>query len=193
MVALDAIRGLLWESLEHGIAVAKEHFGEGQLVDGALGSHVARFHARRFLVGRGLQCESMPLNGIAFRWASYSVRVLKADGDGELPAPGRSGRKQRFYCQDQHTFDFDQGEVELGSEVNLVVLWDVTRGSFNGLSLSLACPKAGGRTKASVEAHWYVAFPHPSVALAVATLSGNGSEPDLDIAPLESEGTGEGE
>ena len=186
LAALDPIRPILWEALEHGIATARAHFTQGP-VNGSLGSHIARFHAREHLVANGVECEHLALNGIGLKYGGYYIRVLKAD-DGELPVAGSSVRRQRFYCQlpqQQELFAVEAGDVEIEPEVNLVVLWDVVRGSFNGLSLALACPKAGGTTKASVEAHWYREFQHPAFD---GHASGDDFD-DLDIGDLGEEGT----
>ena len=193
--AIEPLRSLMWQALEYGIQVAKLHFGENNLVDGSLGSHIVRYHARQFPRSHDISCEAVPLSGVAFRWAGYYIRVLKAD-EGALPAPGRSERKQHFYCQTQLSlFSVEAGEAELDPEINLVVLWDVTRGSFNNLTLMLACPRAGGITRDSVEAYWYRPLEHPTQDGATQQNLANteiGSD-DLDIHDLPEEGTGSDE
>lgn len=199
--ALDGVRGHLYASLEHGTAVAiahfGSHFGDGARVDGSLGAHMTRLHAKRYLVERGIPCDSIPLSGIAFRMGGYSIRVLKADGDGELPAPGKSLRKQVFYNQVQLALGLDLSESEIGPEVNVVVLWEVDWTTSGKVTLSLACPKSGNSTKSSVEAHWYEPFLHPATQLpgvgAVAGVAAGDTAEDLPIGQLGSESSGEDE
>ena len=142
------------------------------------------------MIAHGIQCETLALNGIAFKRGSYYVRVLKAD-DGALPVPGRSERKQSFYCQAQLSlFSVEADEPALDPEINLIVLWDVTHGSFNNLTLMLACPKAGDLTRDSVEAYWYRPLPHPTQDGVTQQAQQDNQSIDLDITNLPSHGTG---
>ena len=133
--------------------------------------------------------------GIGFRWASGvckgAWRVLKAD-EGDVPIPGPSERKQKFYSQAQLVFPFMAGEEEVGEspEVNFIVLWDVPPGSYSNLALVLVCPKAGGTTRDSVEIYWGQTLPHP--ADEMPTPSGGEEAEDLDIKLLDEGKTGEG-
>lgn len=185
--AIDPLRQQLWEALENGIQAAKLHFAPEEFVGASLGSHIARYHAKQFLISRGIPCEHVALDGIAFKWHGYYIRVLKSD-DGALPIPGTSERKQNFYCQKQLFFHFGDGEAELDPKVNLVVLWDVNRGSFTDLKLTVVCPKAGGATRDSVEAYWEQELPHPAVT-SQAQARDDQSD-DLDIKDLPQQGTG---
>jgi hypothetical protein len=186
--AINPLRQVLWEALEHGIGVAKLHFGPDKFVGASLGSHIARYHAKQFLMSRGTTCEHVALDGIAFRWHGYYIRVLKSD-DGALPIPGASERKQNFYCQKQLLlFQLADGEAELDPEINLVVLWDVNRGSFTGLKLTVVCPKAGRETRESVEAYWERELLHPAAAAQVETA--DDAPDDLIITDLPNQDTG---
>lgn len=176
---IEPLRLLLWEALEHGIAVAKMHFGDDP-VAGSLGAHLVRYHAKDFLTKHGVPCESIANDGVGFRWGGHYWRVLKSD-DGELPVPGRSERKRALYCQQQLLlFAIASDEADLSEpEVFFVVLWDVRPNSFSDLSLEVVCPKAGGATRDSVEAFWSEPLSH-----AAHDIRAEAAEGDVDDVPM---------
>lgn len=127
--------------------------GIGESPDVWLSPSLVRYHVLKDLEGSG----SLPLradlqglanNGLIFSTRETNVRVLKSD-EGDLPVPGQSIARRAFY--QQLPLGFVEEDAE--SPLNLVLLWDADR-DYELIDLSLACPKAGALTRASVEAHW---------------------------------------
>ncbi len=96
-------------------------------------------------------------NGLEGTFESYSFKILKAD-DGELPVPGRSDRKTRFYGQQLKLIRDVPADGRF--RPNVVYLWDFDPEWMNP-TLRLAAPKQGGPTRSTVDAFWNVAVPLP--------------------------------
>jgi hypothetical protein len=90
--------------------------------------------------------------GLAVGTDGLRIRILKSD-HGTLPTPGPSKKRQQFYSQQGSLFPPPATGEEPVSAVNLVLHWSPTD-EYELDRVYLACPKAGGITRASVEAHW---------------------------------------
>src|SRR5262249_52616872 len=115
-------------------------------------------------------------------FGSYRLRILKSD-DGDPPVPGDSASRRNFYHQISIVYVTEDG-AEVREDVrNFLILWDIDR-LYNLTGLSLAYPKSGNDTKASVQVHWHVPIEHPAFALTV-----NGADSHLmnekDDLPLK--------
>jgi len=161
-----ALLALTVQALIAGTAHARAYAGwqaEGT-VDRFLGPALVRMGAKRFMVAKGQEVneeeelefepEFLANLGLALSAPGIHVRVLKSD-HGTVPVPGPSQVRQRFYAQGQGSLF---PEAELSSErrlpvVNLVLHWS-TDAHYQLERVSLACPKAGELTRASVECYW---------------------------------------
>ena len=129
-------------------------------------------------------------------WHSVQVEwVLRSRTEiGRWDTPNTWGvRAQAEFLLSETAFLFQvaDGEAALDPEINLIVLWDVNRGSFANLKLVLACPKSGCNTRESVEAYWYRDLLHPAyVATAAFAQSAGDGAVDLDITDLPNQATG---
>jgi hypothetical protein len=146
-------------ALDYGALKAKEFFtreDKGNPFDKHLASHLVRYFARKYLVEAGATIEDEPslfemdymaLSGLSMRAGRYWMRIWKAD-DGEVPAPGPSKRRQRFFQQLILGHD-----IEDERPINVILVWDVNS-NYEIASICLACPNGGGPSKASVEFQW---------------------------------------
>ena len=156
---------VLYKALESGTHAMRSFFEDDKAKpDAFLAPALVRYYAKKFLSSNGveeteLDVEDIANNGLSLMHNSYHLRILKSD-NGQLPPPGDSERKQKFYSQ-QMTLGVRPSGV--ATTLNLVVLWDFDA-AYNLRQLWLSCPKAGGIGKASVEEHWSVALPHPATA-----------------------------
>lgn len=95
-------------------------------------------------------------NGLAGRFAGHDYRLLKAlKGETlqqKLPPPGRSHKKQNYYCQSHllqcrmNLFPSDGDDPVETPRYNVIYLWDNSSGNL--ISLYLCCPKWGNESKA---------------------------------------------
>jgi hypothetical protein len=135
-----------------------------------LSPSLVRYHVLKDLGEKGTlplaaDLQGLANNGLIFSTRGANVRVLKSD-EGDLPVPGQSFARRAFYQQLPLGLDESDGEPSL----NLVLLWDADR-DYELIDLSLACPKTGALTRASVEAHWNHPLP----------LYGEPSVPNIDV------------
>ena len=134
-------------------------------IDRMLAPALVRKGAKRFLLSSGddstpevsdeeveYDAEYLPNLGLSVTNEGDRIRILKSDNDS-LPVPGPSQRRQAFYAQQRFLFPVRTSESDLSSNVNLVLHW-VADGEYNLERVYLACPKAGGETRRSVEAYW---------------------------------------
>jgi hypothetical protein len=144
---------------------------QDETVDRTLAPALVRKEAKRFLSRRTesdaatqvsdeeveFEPEYLPNLGVAVAVAGLRVKLLKSD-NGNLPVPGPSQRRQQFYAQQWELFS--SGAQVAGEEgngqsprANLVMHW-VPDEEYNLVRVYLACPTAGGTTRASVESAW---------------------------------------
>ena len=100
----------------------------------------------------------LALNGLEGTYGGYAFKILKSD-TGELPIPGYSGRKQRYYGQQLRLVP-DEGQSEK-IHPNVIYLWDCDH-EWQQFSLRLVAPKHGGITRASVDHYWNVPVAIPA-------------------------------
>lgn len=185
---LELILPIIHTALEHGTLKAREFFeheDKDKNVDRYLAPNLVRWWAKKYLHGAGLQVteeqaefdlQQLPNNGLCLSFGRYRIRILKSD-DGELPVPGNSVRRQNFYHQISIVYVTEEGALVQEDVTNLIILWDISR-PYNLSGLSLAYPKSGKDTKASVQVHWHVPIKHPAFAFTVDAKSKPMTEED---------------
>jgi len=185
---LELILPIINTALEHGTSNAKDFFereDQDKLIDRYLAPNLVRYWAKRYLQGAGLQVSEeqaefnlkpLPNNGLCLIFGRYRVRILKSD-DGDLPVPGDSVSRRNFYQQISIVYATENGEEVQEDVSNLLILWDIDV-AYNLTGLSLAYPKAGKDTKASVQVHWHVPITHPAFAFTVDAESQPANEED---------------
>jgi hypothetical protein len=153
---------LLFAALEVGLTAARSYFADGRPSDPYLGSHLARYEAKKYLMDSGVDCAEIANTGLFIRAGKYPIRIFKAD-EGELPAPGPSLRRQAYYSQMQlqYILPFPEWVAAQIEGPNLIIIWDATS-SYTLLNLTLACPEIGRTSKNSVSCYWSAPIPHPA-------------------------------
>lgn len=174
---IKSVFPIIHTALEQGTLQAREFFEREDTtkqIDRYLAPNLVRWWAKKYLQKAGYQISEdqtdysfQPLanNGLSMKVGRYRLRILKSD-DGDAPVPGDSVSRQNFYQQISIVLTTEDG-IEIQDEVtNLLVLWD-TDFMYNLNGLSLAYPKCGGNTKASVQLHWHVPIMHPAFSFTV--------------------------
>jgi hypothetical protein len=174
---LELILPTIHTALEHGTLKAREFFereDQDNQIDRYLAPNLVRYWAKRYLRNAGLQVseeqaefnmQQLPNNGLCLSFGHYRLRILKSD-DGDPPVPGDSVSRQNFYHQISIAYVTEDGAEVQENVTNLLILWDIDR-LYNLTGLSLAYPKSGKDTKASVQVHWHVPITHPAFAFTV--------------------------
>ncbi len=110
-----------------------------------------------------------------------------------LPVPHSRSRTD-YYCQTTMLDQMQdlQGEL-IAQPLRLILLWDVDR-SHQLVALDLACPKRAGRSRDSIEHHFYVPVPQPGIEISEQSLFLGEPLEDIQINPpsLEDTGTDDG-
>lgn len=199
---------LIVSALQSGTTHAQSYADwQDEKVDRALAAALVRKGAKRFLLANAQDVQNeedeQPLEyeaeylsnlGLAMNAGTVRIRVLRSD-NGNMPVPGHSKRRQKFYAQ-QSLLPFDPADLEATDELapsilNLVLHW-TTDSEYHLDKVFLGCPKAGGLTRASVEAHWdELIWRRYDPALSGTTAQAQADVADLDIY-LDSEATGTG-
>jgi len=187
------------QSLEEAIPRAKDFFETQEIdIDRYLFPNLVRFHAKSHLETAGLsiqmdeeeesetgyQFERLVNNGLSGTYNGFRFRILKAD-KGELPIPGVSVTKKRYYNQQlplQLDIPFDSECIHL----NLVILWEVNF-KYDFYQLRLACPKSGGNTRDSVQAYFNEPIPHAAELIKAREVKTSEEEIELAIKKTKSE------
>lgn len=166
---LAGILPTVYSSIDYGIFKAKEFFDQQEKdafrsINSYLAPSLVRFYAIQILAEQGHKVVSdetnqyliqrVQNNGMYITNDLYNIRILKSQ-NGDLPSPGNSYTRQLFY--QQMTMDFPSND-DTRDKLNLVMLWNVDKG-YNLESVTLACPRNGGKSKASVDEHWHVTIP----------------------------------
>lgn len=200
---LTPVLPFIYGGVEDAIQQTRDFFPEGKPVDASLAPNLVRYFVKEYIdhkssadsqlsVSSQFRRETLPNNGLFLHFGSYRIRILKAD-EGELPLPGPSRARRRFYEQTLPNWAQISGE-EQPNPVNLVILWDVNS-EYALDDLSIACPKDVGESRGSVQVHWRADIPHP----ALAHTNNNGSPAqdadagdidDLDLTTKERPSTG---
>lgn len=193
---LTLIFPLVYSALEIGTVKAQEFFiTEQRDKDDKRNRYLApsliRYHAIKELesahykikVVEASSCinlQDVPNNGLMISYGNYDIRILKSN-NGELPIPGHSTSRQQYY--QQLSFPFHKDIPKHLSKINLIILWNMDRNHSLG-DISLACPKAGGHTKDSVEIYWHTQIPS-SLLIHEKSIPSTGTY-DLDLSPTMS-------
>lgn len=170
---LAPIVQLLHEAAEHGTNEAAAFFDgltlrEAEKRDPYLFAHLVRFHVGQYLSQRGqdaaIDTHWLANSGVAFRFGWIDVRFLKS-AYGQLPAPGPSMTKRRFYNQyiSSSLWDLNDENVRSVTLVNIVVTWSVD-GRGHLTQLVAYCPSEGLNTLDSVHSYWSEPLVHPAEA-----------------------------
>lgn len=199
LAQLHPIVSPVYSAIEGSLQKTREFFENDHVeVDRSLAPNLVRYYAKRFLTAEGLATEyeqadaadyelrQLPNNGLCLKYDRHEIRILKAD-DGELPAPGPSMSRQKFWnWNGQLSFNFSYGDAlpeaseEKSLSLHLIVLWDVDPFKYNLKRLLLGCPISGDETTAS--AYFLEEIPHPIEAIDLALTSNEGLvADDLDL------------
>lgn len=191
---LASILPIVYEGLERGTFKALDYFDQlpeeyRRPIDPHLAAYLTRFHTRLKLNQEGHNAENgedcqdytlsyVPNCGLYVAYKQYKIKIFKSK-NGEVPSPGNSLSKQRYYEQMQLFSHIDGAETYL----NLILLWEVNP-PYSLKSLSIACPQSGGNTRNSVIMHWYQ--PVPAVYLH-GIISPSSNSPSTPIQAQEIE------
>lgn len=157
---------LIVEAIRKGTLHAQDYADwMDEETDRALAPALVRKGARRYLIAKDqdvhneeefdYEAEFLSNLGLAISASGVQIRVLRSAQGNLLPVPGHSIARQDFY--EQYGLPFD--EAPAGSDdsvaaiVRLVLHWS-TDGEYNLERVYLGCPKSGGLTRESVQAHW---------------------------------------
>jgi hypothetical protein len=201
---LAPVLPFIYAGVEAAIEQTRDFFPEEKPVDAALAPNLVRYYLKEYIdhkspaqsqlsVSSQFSREPLPNNGLFLHFGSYRIRILKAD-EGELPLPGPSRARRRFYQQTLPLWAQVSVEEDRPNPVNLVVLWDVNS-EYVLNDLSIACPKDVGEGRGSVQCHWRAEIPHPALTQvndtdSIAQDIDAEEIDDLDLTMREPEDTG---
>ncbi|MDP9316496.1 MAG: hypothetical protein M3R24_37530 [Chloroflexota bacterium] len=185
---IDPIIPVLYQGLESGTLHAREYFEQQSVsADPHLYAHLVRYRAKLLFAEYKAMAtyvtEDLSLNGLMIHFSRYYLRILKSD-HGEVPSPGQSKARQRFYAHnsmEQLLLPFKELEAEKTEDlpINLLVIWDITP-SHNLRTLELVCPSNGDLSADSVSVYWRCFLPHPAEGSAFSTAAPSPSHDDTD-------------
>ena len=155
LAQLEPIVPLLYDAAEAATHEARAFFDglsteEAEARDPYLFPHLVRFYVCRALDARGqtsnVDKDWLANSGVALRIDWLAARFLKSSF-GQLPPPGRSMTKRRFYRQitGATLWEFDSTSRSIPS-VNVVITWDVDSLGEPFMLLAVDCPSDGGTT-----------------------------------------------
>lgn len=186
---LSPVLAFIYGSVEDAIQQTRDFFPEGKPVDSALAPNLVRYYVKEYIDHKSsadsqlsvsqFSRQALPNNGLFLHFSSYRIRILKAD-EGELPLPGLSRTRRRFYQQTLPNWTKVSGEAQ-PNPVNLVILWDVNS-EYALDDLTIACPKDVGENQRSVEVHWRADIPHPA---SVHVNSTGSPAQDIDAGDID--------
>jgi hypothetical protein len=168
---LRPILPTIYEALNKGTLEAVDYLEKlkkekGFSFDLLFAAHITRYHTFQFLKRNGYnvingeadfeyEMKDIANSGLYLFYNRYSIRIFKTQ-NGEVPNPGNSITKQLYYSQQQ--YELFPGITDPARNLNLILLWDVSS-TYKLKSLSIACPKSGGKTKESIVMHWKKLIP----------------------------------
>lgn len=201
---LSPVLPFIYRGLEEAVEQTRDFFPEEKPVDAALAPNLVRYFVKEYIdhkssadsrlsVSNKFERESLPNNGLFLHYGPYRIRILKTD-EGELPLPGPSRARRRFYQQTLPLWAQVSGEDLRPNLVNLVILWDVNS-EYVLNDLSIACPRDVGESRGTVQCYWRAEIPHPALTQASdaddpAQDTDVGDAADLDLTTREPEDTG---
>lgn len=177
------------EALDAGTAQARQHYEHRKRedIEAPLAAMITRSVVKERLGNYGLQTEDfetvdIPLIGIRVvlrgdNW-NYLVAIWKST-DGDMPAPGHSGRRRYFLAKNQLALNL--GIDWSNEEINLALVWNASP-AFYLTDLYLHMPKgtAASFFKAP-ESYWSQKVPLPAELLE----SEDASQDRDDTLPYE--------
>lgn len=195
--------------MDKAVTVARTFFEErGLPVDTSLFPNLVRYEAK-LLFGEpearaaGYQLAVLSNNGLQLVYRHdgtlYSIRVRKADEDGEVPTKNLSETVKQFCKQDDPFLpgmeldrweEFENQAVFLSPELlNLFIIWDVDS-HFGYTGCGLACPK-------DEFGNLYFADQIPHSITTITVEESFDEEPEelegIDVRPLEKTGSEDGD
>ena len=182
---LRPITDLAWGGLEYGTLQARDYFREKKLAfDPYAASMVTRLHARRYIdwqakiIGLDVVRAKIPNIGLRLSYLGYWLWIMKAYDD-DVPSPGWSDVKQRFF--NQLPLPFPTLQIVGG---NVILLWDATK-DYRLIGLTLVCPKSIGDTRDSFESHWEVPLEHPADLVVPEAIAAEGEADAVNVDDLD--------
>ena len=154
------------------------HFAvRGRPIDQGLATHMLRYEVRCSLDEVGISVfedsddslgdmpsefdmQPLPNSGIEGIFAGWRFKLLRSR-TGEVPPPGRSDRRKRFYSQQLGLRGFDKLE-ELQVRPNVVVLWDFDV-TYRRIDIRVAIPQEATGEYGAVRCYYNVQVPHPVI------------------------------
>ena len=198
---------LLVEALRHGTRHAQAYADwQDEEIDTMLSPALVRKGAKRFLRKQAtpgldvadeeveFKAEYLPNLGLSVTASNGDrIRILKSDHES-LPIPGPSVKRQEFYAQQLLLFPAsDYAEEAKPSRANLVLHW-VADDEYHLKRAYLACPKAGGLTRASVKAHFDdIIWQRKSIETSPTQAEAPVDDLDIFFGAREKTGTGDEE
>ena len=170
---LGPLTNVLYERFPQASRIVTPYFRDRGLdINHPTASEMLRFEMKRLLTISGIQVEDeqrdedvsvdsfamydLARNGLSGAYAGYAFRIWKSSF-GELPTPGPSLAKQAFYGQQMSLLP---GPDPQNVRPNVAILWRANV-NYSAFDLFVSVPKAGGRTRASVEAYFTEPVPDP--------------------------------
>ncbi len=193
---------LLFRAIEGALQKTRLFFDNDKTeIDRCLAPNLFRFYAKALLASEGqratyeeetdradYELQVLANNGLCLNYGKHEIRILKSDGD-ELPAPGHSKARQRFWnWNGQMPIPFTYEEQGVADTIDdfalhLIVLWDVIPNKYTLNKVWIACPIQGAETKDSVMAHFIEELSHPLESSNVIPMIE--AEPPVDDLDLE--------
>lgn len=167
----------LFEVMEGAMLEARDYFRRrGEKVNNWTYCCLVRYHALLLFKKHGFKPDELPNNGLCLTFGRYKIKLYKLFHD-EVPPPGPSRKRQRFYKMNAQPIQDGPWQPSLlapalmsllsrlpGGAINLIVTWEPTK-YFDLSGLSLACPKNGTHNPAKVDLFWQTSIPHPAHSL----------------------------
>jgi hypothetical protein len=181
----------LYDAFEGSISIAREFFDNPKHeFDLWYYCGSVRYHVKRLLLAQGFKMEDQNNTGLCLSHGRYRLKMFKTYR-GEVPTPGVSKTRQRFYRQIPLPLPaLLQMLVDMqGGLVNLLIVWE-PKNNHDLARLSLALPKYGSANSATMQ--WEVAIPHPALSMTPDEVIAVDDD-DLGIQRTDEEATGTGD
>jgi hypothetical protein len=193
VVRLHPVISPVFEALDAGLKTAAEHHADKGFHRGDdpwYYGHTVRRVAIKKLQGYGLQALADPgrpvyaMSGLLIFHQNLAVRLLRPPttrrGRIEIPVPGRSAARQRFWKQ-------EAGSALPGMETDNLLLWTDKAGILDE-PLRLVGPLGGDHRRRSLKFQWSGPLERSMAARRVEDL--NELVPDVEYPTLGDEGAG---
>jgi hypothetical protein len=181
---LAPINVLLHRTMEPSGQDAMDQFNETHPYDPFVFADLFRYYTvcRINTIPRAasIRFRSLPNNGMTFQSNGCTAHVFKANSDGELYGPGKSGVKRAYFAQEERFLFAPRAQ-----HFRYAILWDYTREA--GLQLSVTCPKTWSRAKPwqRTDCHFYVEFPHAAANIVPDEVFYGTPWEDVELQPKQ--------